>query len=121
MLQDLAVGQQKIEYLERRIRYFATFLKWTCDYGRSFRRFVLCCIGGIFIFSLMYSLIPNTVNSGNFLSCLYFSALTFMRIGYIDIHPVSSIGRLMTITEVSIGYIMLGLLVAIFSRRMIVS
>jgi hypothetical protein len=121
LLQDLTLGQQKIEHLERRSRYFATFLKWTCDYGRSFRRFVICCMGVIFIFSLMYSLIPDTVNSSDFLGCLYFSALTFMRIGYTDIHPISSIGRLITIAEVSISYIMLGLLVAIFSRRMIVS
>jgi hypothetical protein len=121
LLQDLVVGQQKIEHLERRSQYFATFLKWTCDYGRSFRRFVICYMGIIFVFSLMYSLIPDMVNSSDFLGCLYFSALTFMRIGYIDIHPISPIGKLMTITEVSIGYIMLGLLVAIFSRRMIVS
>jgi uncharacterized protein YjbI with pentapeptide repeats len=117
LLQDLALGQQKIEHLERRSRYFATFLKWTCDYGRSFRRFVICCMGVIFVFSLMYSLIPDMVNSSDFLGCLYFSALTFMRIGYTDIHPISSIGKLITITEVSIGYIMLGLLVAIFSTH----
>jgi hypothetical protein len=121
LLQELAVGQQKIDHLERRSHYFAMFLKWTCDYGRSFRRLVLCCIVVIFIFSLMYSLIPNTVNSSDFLSCLYFSALTFMRIGNTDIHPISDVGRLITIAEVSISYIMLGLLVAIFSRRMIVS
>jgi hypothetical protein len=121
LLEELVIGQQKIEHLERRNPYFAKFLKWTCDYGRSFRRFVLCCISVIFIFSLMYCLIPNAVNSNDFLDCLYFSALTFMRIGSTDFHPLSGIGRLVAIAEVSISYIMLGLLVAIFSRRMIVS
>lgn len=121
LLQDLAVGQQKIEHLERRSPFFATFLKWTCDYGRSFRKFLICCIGAILMFSLLYYLVPNTINSSEFSSCLYFSALTFMKIGHADIHPTSDIGRIITIAEVSIGYIMLGLLVAIFSRRMIVS
>jgi Pentapeptide repeats (9 copies) len=72
LLEELVIGQQKIEHLERRNPYFTKFLKWTCDYGRSFRRFLLCCISVIFLFSLMYYLIPNAVNSNDFLIVFIF-------------------------------------------------
>jgi hypothetical protein len=121
LLHELAIGQQKIVHLEKRNPFFAKFLRLSCDYGRSFGRFLLCCISVILIFSLMYYITPNAVNSHNFLDCLYFSILTFMRMGSTDFHPASGIGRLITMTEVSISYIMLGLLVALFSRRIIVS
>ena len=65
-------------------------------------------------------LTSSTISTHDFLECLYFSVVTFTTLGYGDIHPVSDIGRIIVITEVSIGYIMLGLLVAIFSRRMMV-
>ena len=51
---------------------------------------------------------------------MYFSVVTFTTLGYGDILPISPLGKIMVIAEVSIGYIMLGLLVAIFSQRMIV-
>lgn len=121
LLQELAIGQQKIVHLERRNPFFAKFFRLTCDYGRSFGRFLLCCVSVILVFSLIYCFTPNTVNSYNFLDCLYFSALTFMRMGSTDFHPTSGIGKLIAMAEVSISYIMFGLLVAIFSRRMIVS
>ena len=121
LLQELAIGQQKIEHLERRNPYFARFLRWTCDYGRSFSRFVMCCMGVILIFSLVYYHIPKTINTNDWLGCLYFSVVTFTTLGYGDICPISGLGRLIVIAEVSIGYIMLGLLVAIFSKRMIVA
>jgi hypothetical protein len=62
LVKELAIGQQKIEHLERRSPYFAMFLRLACDYGRSFRRFLICCVGVIFVFSLVHYFIPDTIN-----------------------------------------------------------
>ena len=59
LLQDLAVGQQRIQHLEKRHPILATFLRLTCDYGRSFSRFLIICALTIFLFSFIYIFIPN--------------------------------------------------------------
>lgn len=56
-------------------------------------------------------------NLGN---SLYFSMLTFTTLGYANIYPASFFGKLLVTVEVTLGYVMLGLLVAILSKRVIV-
>jgi hypothetical protein len=120
LLLELAIGQQKIDHLERRNPWFATFLRITCDYGRSFSRWLLWCIGFMMFFGLIYYLIPSSVGCHDLFECSYFSILIFTTLGDGRIQSFSNIGKFIIIAEVFIGYIMLGLLVAIFSRRMIV-
>lgn len=123
LLQDLAVGQQRIAHLKKRHPYFSNFLRITCDYGRSFKRFFLWCVGIIFFFAVIYWILPNMIHNidgeNSLANSLYFSVVTFTTLGYGDIYPISVWGRIVVIGEVITGYIMSGLLIAILARRII--
>jgi len=122
LLQDLAIDQQRIANLESAHPKLAMFLRLSCDYGRSFLRFFAWAFTIIIGFSLLFYVLPDTVSNGEHLrwfDYLYFSFVTFTTLGYGDITPISWYGKLMVVIEVMIGYVMLGLLVAILSRRII--
>ena len=118
LLEDLAIGQQRIADLEANHRILAAVLRTSCDYGRSFGRFFLWVFGLIIVFGLLYTF-PGTTSASGVFDNLYFSVVTFTTLGYGDIVPVSALGRVLVIIEVMVGYMMLGLLVGIISRRVI--
>lgn len=119
MLRDLALGQGRISYLEDNNPKIAWFLRISCDYGRSIRRWALWVIASVLFFALIYCLFPGLISKNGFIDSIYFSLITFTTLGYGDITPVGTIGKIVVITEVSLGYVMGGLLVAILSRRVI--
>jgi len=120
LLQDLAINQQRIKNLEETQPRLATVLRLSCDYGRSFSKFFTWVAVVVVLFAVLYSIIPNTLSQpNNFLNSLYFSFVTFTTLGFGDISPISSIAKFLVILEVFIGYLMLGLLVAIISKKVI--
>ena len=125
LLQDLAVGQQRIAHLEKKYPLFSSFLRITCDYGRSLKRFFFWWAIVIIVFGLIYALVPNLIynlnqhNHNSLANGIYFSVVTFTTLGYGDMYPISIFGKIFVITEVIIGYIMSGLLIAILARRII--
>ncbi|MFC1718043.1 potassium channel family protein, partial [Candidatus Poribacteria bacterium] len=54
----------------------------------------------------------------NFVTALYFSAVTFATLGFGDITPANTIGRLYAIFEVLLGYLMFGVLITLVARKM---
>ena len=119
MLQDQVRNQQRINHLNNRHRYLSFFLKWTCDYGQSFWRFLVCAMAAVTLFAGLYYWLDVSRNIESFFDALYFSVVTFATLGFGDIAPETSIGRVLVITEVVIGYVMGGLLIAILVRRTI--
>jgi hypothetical protein len=124
LLQDFALGQQRIVNLERKYPVLAAFLRITCDYGRSFSRFLAWCAIVISVFGLAYYLVPssivktNSATSVTLWDSLYFSIMTFTSAGS-DIVTNSAIGRIVAVAESVVGYLMTGLLVAILVKRTI--
>jgi uncharacterized protein YjbI with pentapeptide repeats len=118
LVQDLANGQQRIENLKAKHPILAIFLRITCDYGRSFIRFLASCLIVIVFFGLLYSIIPASINKTSFWDSLYFSAMTFTTVGS-DIQAISVWGKILVVIEAAIGYLMTGLLIAILVRRTI--
>lgn len=118
LLEDLAAGQQRIADLEENHKVLAAALRISCDYGRSFARFFLWVFCAIVVFGFLYA-IPGTTSADGFLNNRYFSAVTFTTLGYGDIHPVSGLGCGLVVVEVMLGFVMLGLLGGIVSRRVI--
>ncbi|TBR61533.1 hypothetical protein B4U84_12290 [Westiellopsis prolifica IICB1] len=118
MLQDYATNQQRIENLKTKHPVLAKVLEITCDYGRSFSRFFLCCLVIVVVFGLLYAGFVGSLNKPGLWNGLYFSIMTFTSAGS-EIQTVSAIGRIFAATEAFLGYLMLSLLVAILVRRTI--
>lgn len=119
LLFDLAHTQQRIAHLNNRHPVFAAFLRISCDYGRSLSRWSWWVLGVILFFSLLFGFIPGLISKGGFCNGLYFSVVTFTTLGYGDILPVGSEGKILAVIEVLVGYLMGGLLVAILARKVL--
>lgn len=117
VLQDYATSQQRIESLKVRHPILAKFLCITCDYGRSFGRFLLCCLIVVFTFGLVYFLLSGLSKSG-FWNSMYFSVMAFTSFGS-DIQAVSVISKILVTIEVLTGYLMSGLLIGILVKKII--
>ena len=52
------------------------------------------------------------------MTTIYFSVVTLTTLGFGDIVPASPLARVVTLTEVIIGYVMLGGLLWIFANKM---
>jgi hypothetical protein len=119
LLQDQARGQQRIAHLKSRHPTLAFLLRWTCNYGQSLGLWGLWVLGAIFFFAGLYAIFPMTIGGHGIFDAVYFSVTTFSTLGLGDIVPRSSLGKLVVMIEVTTGYLMGGLLVAILVRRLI--
>jgi hypothetical protein len=54
LLYDLALSQQRIQQLEQHYKFFARFLRLSCDYGRSFSRYILWVTAFVVSYALVY-------------------------------------------------------------------
>lgn len=115
LLYDLALSQQRIQQLEQHYKFFALFLRVSCDYGRSFSRYLMWVV----FFIVGYAGIYYALMDKPFFDCLYFSVVTFATVGYGDILPITLVQKAVVISEILIGYLMGGLLVAILAKRVI--
>lgn len=98
------------------------------DYGRSIARVFAIASGLIFFFGLVYysdpdmiefpicnSLAANACEPG--FSAFYFSFTTYMTLGLGDVHPKTHLGELIVAIEVTLGYLTLGLLLAVLADK----
>lgn len=115
LLYDLALSQQRIQQLEHYYPVFSKILWLTCDYGRSLTRYMLW----VCVFIIFYAFAYWYFGNRPFMDWLYFSVVTFATVGYGDIVPIGTIGRVLAISEILVGYLMGGLLIAIFAKRVI--
>ncbi|BAY63690.1 pentapeptide repeat family protein [Calothrix brevissima NIES-22] len=118
MLQEYATNQQKIDNLKTNHPWIAKALEITCDYGRSFSRFFICCLTIVAVFGMLYASFPEALNKPGLWNGLYFSVMTFTSAGS-EIQALSTMGKILASTEAFLGYLMLSLLVAILVRRTI--
>lgn len=117
LLYDLALSQQRIQQLEQHYKHFAWLLKYTCDYGRSFRRYFGWVVSIVFLYALVYFGIDQNPGNRTFFDYMYFSTLTFATVDYCDIVMTTTLGRIAVLSEIILGYLMGGLLVAILAKR----
>ncbi len=90
----------------------------TSDCGRSLGRWC----GMILVLTLIFAMIYQNVgiNFGAYetaFSPFYFSIVTITTLGYGDAVPTTLAGQMAAVTEVVLGYMMLGGLLAIFSNK----
>jgi len=91
----------------------------TCDCGRSMLRWCFWIGVQTFFFAWLFSMVGVDYGEhATWLSPLYFSVVTLTTLGYGDVVPAGMAAQLVAITEVTIGYIMLGGLLSIFSNKL---
>lgn len=99
----------------------AVYWMWwaTSDCGRSALRWgVLTCAFAL-LFAVGFGFV--TVDYGRYetgLSPLYYSIVTLTTLGYGDVLPASTAAQILALIEVTVGYVMLGGLLSIFSTKM---
>lgn len=105
---------------------------FSCGYGQSIQRWITLSIIIVAIFAFIYTNIEMSVSTPDiakktvsalikkpdFITSSYYSVITFVTLGYGDIFPINTEGRVVAMIEVCIGYIMLGGLVSIFSNKL---
>ena len=98
------------------------------DYGRSIARVFLLAATLIVSFGLIYSAAPQLIefpicdgipvaNCHPGYSAFYFSITTYMTLGFGDVHPRTHLGEIIVSAEVTMGYITLGLLLAVLADK----
>ena len=110
------------------------FWKWTSDCGRSMVRWGAFLAINVLIFAFIYAALDQWVYTGGhpshlkgiggaeglpggFLPYLYYSVVTFTTLGYGDVSPVTSIGQVVLIIHIAIGYLGLGALLSILANK----
>ncbi len=93
--------------------------KFTSDCGRSLYRWTAMVSLITILFAGAYQIVG--IDYGDYetwLSPLYFSIVTLTTVGYGDAHASSLAGQIVVIIQISVGYLMLGGLLSIFSNKM---
>lgn len=100
-----------------RLLYWPWWL--TCDCGRSMLRWCFWIGVQVLFFAWLYTLAG--VDYGRYptdLSPLYYSVVTLTTLGYGDVVPQTATAQVIAMVEVTLGYIMLGGLLSIFSNKL---
>jgi len=120
-----AADQDFLDTLAEKWRYqpqMALFWLWgALDYGRSLSRVVWVAAMIAFSYGLIYSYRPELLNfkdsANTLLTPFYFSVVTYTTLGFGDVKPANKLGELLVMTEVVIGYLTLGLLLAVLAEK----
>jgi hypothetical protein len=98
------------------------------DYGRSIARVFLIATTLILFFGVIYYFWPALIefpicdgfapeNCHPGYSAFYFSITTYMTLGFGDVHPKTHLGEIIVSVEVTLGYLTLGLLLAVLADK----
>ncbi|MCP3979364.1 MAG: hypothetical protein GY716_08550 [bacterium] len=117
------INDQNYLFEFRRQSRFNGMLYWvwwiTSDCGRSFLRWGLWTAFLVCVFAGLYQVVEVDYGEhATFISPLYYSVVTLTTLGYGDVLPASPLAQVMAMVEVSLGYVMLGGLLSIFSNKM---
>ena len=109
------------EFKTRSRLHKAVYFVWwiTSDCGRSLFRWTMWTLAIAIAFGAAYTAVQ--VDYGDHetvLSPFYFSLVTLTTLGYGDVLPASSAAQAVAMAEVSLGYMMLGGLISIFSNKL---
>ncbi len=92
----------------------------TSDCGRSLGRWALVILAVAAVFTGMFAAVGAQTGNHDpgIVTYFYYSVVTLTTLGYGDIVPNSTLGQILVIVEVCIGYIMLGGLISIFANKL---
>lgn len=109
------------EFYARSAWHKALYAVWwaTSDCGRSVVRWALWTVALAFGFGAVYAVLPIAYGAHPTpLSPWYFSVVTLTTLGFGDAYPTTAAGQAVVMAEVTVGYVMLGGLLAILGNNM---
>ena len=123
LLQRFARDQNYIKEFRDRSPYtrFIYYIWWiSSDCGRSILRWLaLLCMVALVYAGLYTQVEMNYLSqSPSWFTPIYYSVVTMTSLGYGDILPVTVTGQILAVTEVLLGYVMLGGLLSIFANKL---
>lgn len=97
----------------------------TCDFGRSWFRFAVWLIGFIGAWAGVYGVLLGPEHFAiagdqlpwNWLTPIYYSVVTFSTLGLGDITPITTPAMGLVIAEVTLGYVMFGILITLVATK----
>lgn len=99
------------------------FLSAASGYGTSFLRWGLTSLIFIAIFGGFYALLnqfgEQAIIAQNFYDYIYFSATTFTTLGFGDIVPLDTVGKITSNIEACTGFIMLGVFIGLVQKKIL--
>jgi uncharacterized protein YjbI with pentapeptide repeats len=90
-------------------------LRVVVGYGEKPLRVLWNALSAILLYAMIYQKI-GAINDKSFVSCLYFSAITFTTVGYGDLAPHGAF-RLLAASEALVGVLLCGLFLFCLTRR----
>jgi len=100
---------------------FCFWLWGLTNYGRSFMSVIGLALMLVCSFGKVYSHWPQTISAGDrcptAFTPYYFSIVTYTTLGFGDVKPNNLEGEILVSTEVILGYITLGLLLAVLGDK----
>ncbi len=122
LLRRFIMDQNYLAELRNRSRYHAMlyWLWWaTSDCGRSLARLGVWIAMVTVFFGVAYQQVAIDYGGARtWLSPYYFSLVTLTTLGYGDVLPASVAGQALVMSEVVVGYLLLGGLISIFANKM---
>ncbi|MEO0323627.1 MAG: pentapeptide repeat-containing protein [Myxococcota bacterium] len=99
-----------------RVLYTLWWLSSDC--GRSLGRWALLLAGVVALFGRLFAGLPLDYAHATPLAPYYFSLVTLTTLGFGEIVPSTTTGQALVMVEVSIGYLLLGGMLSIFTNKM---
>jgi hypothetical protein len=121
-----AADQDFLDTLEQHWRgTWAMVLFWlwglSTNYGRSLQRVASMGLVIAILYGLTYTWWPEMLSyqrPQTWFTPFYFSIVTFTTLGFGDVVPATAIGEIVVSTEVILGYVTLGLLLAVLAEKL---
>lgn len=109
------------EFRARSRKHELVYWLWwlTSDCGRSIGRWALLTFFLVVVFAKAYTFCSISYGAHEtWFSPFYYSVVTLTSLGYGDVVPKTPSGQALAMVEVTVGYVMLGGLMSIFSTKM---
>jgi len=111
--------QKQKSLRERKFGKYLGFLFWkvTCQYGNNIGRWIAVCSIAILFFSCLYCFFGLISPVKNWFDNIYFSIITMTSLGYGDIQPSGTGGKIVACFEILLGLAMFGMLVTFLNKN----